>query len=115
MITEYYLAWGKVQGVMFRQTFIRACKKRNIQAGATNENIPDKNLVSFTVQGKENQLKEFILTLDNFIKNKKTLNSWGAIIEKLEKVNIGKDIEEHEVTTNNIDSFKWNPNVSMYI
>jgi hypothetical protein len=36
MASRYFIAIGKVQGVMFRQTIMRGAMKRGIKAGATN-------------------------------------------------------------------------------
>ena len=100
---------GKVQGVMFRQTFIRACQKRNIDGGATNCWKSDDVLI--TIEGSEKQLYEIIERL----KLNKPINSWNATpVEVIELENI-IPISEQEVTCHNVDHFNWTPGVEMYL
>ncbi len=101
---------GKVQGVMFRQTFIRHLIENKMEGGATNS-ANDSNEVNFTISGKKEIIDKVLLRL----KSLPELNSWGATVSQLvisEKI---IPIEFHEVTTSNVDSFKWSPNVKFYL
>ena len=109
-ITRYFMAYGIVQGVMFRQTLIRGSQKRGLAAGASNDPLqPDK--VSFTLQGPI----EAIDSIADFLKSGKPMNDWGARVEKLEELEKGFSIKSHQVNTENVDSFNWNPMVKMYL
>ena len=101
---------GTVQNVMFRQTFIRALQKKGLRGGATN-NTTDSNEVLFTMEGD----RQLILDLENKLKTKEKLNSWGALVEEFQELSEIIPIEEHQVTTENVDNFKWSPNVEMYL
>jgi acylphosphatase len=102
--------YGKVQGVMFRQTFIRGCLKRELRAGATN-NRERADKVTCTVEGDEKVIQELIEKLTNG----KPINSWGALVEDFEESVEPFPIEEHQVTTDNLDSFKWSRDVVFYL
>ncbi|MCO4794593.1 MAG: acylphosphatase [Bacteriovoracaceae bacterium] len=105
-----YIVKGKVQGVMFRQTLIRAALNRALEGGATNDPI-NKNLVRFTLRGDESAILEIITKLtsgDN-------LNSWGAKVDTLEELGEVLDINVHQVTTHNVDSFNWSGGVEFYL
>lgn len=39
----------------------------------------------------------------------------GAKIERLEEMPTGKAVEEHQVTTKNVNMFNWNSNITMYL
>ncbi len=101
---------GKVQGVMFRQTFIRGALKRSLKAGATN--LPDGS-VSFVLLGDEEAVQEIL----DFIKQGKVLNSWNALADNFEELNQSEGIpfEKHQVTTENVDTFNWSKGVEMYL
>ena len=43
------------------------------------------------------------------------LNSWGACVKKFDEVQQGKPLAQHQVSTANVDNFKWNPNVEFYL
>ena len=101
---------GTVQNVMFRQTIIRACKKRDIDAGATND-PDDKNKVDLTLFGTEEKMKELV----DRLKSGEKLNSWGAQVTSVEEVDSGLPPLSHKVNTENIDGFSWNPNCEFYI
>ena len=101
---------GKVQGVMFRQTFIRALQKRNLKGGATNH-PKDLHEVSFTLSGEE----EFIREILEKLKEGHPINSWGATVQTLEELPDVIPIENHEVTTENVDNFNWSSGVEMYL
>jgi acylphosphatase len=103
---------GNVQGVMFRQTVIRAMIKRGIVGGASNDR-KDKHLVRMTLIGDSAEIQQLV----SIIKVGTQLNDWGAQASNLIEVSAtqGIPIEQHQVTTNNVDSKKWNPNVTMFI
>ncbi|KAG9402035.1 hypothetical protein AC1031_007730 [Aphanomyces cochlioides] len=101
---------GNVQKVMFRQTLIRAMIKRGIVGGASN-NRQQKDLVDITFEGEEDAIGQLVQAL----KTTKPLNSWGAQVEKLEIRDSGISMEDHQVTTENVDNRSWNPNVVMYL
>jgi acylphosphatase len=82
---------GTVQQVMFRQTVIRAMISRNIVGGATN--LEQKDQVELTLEGDENHIKDLLQAL----KTTKPLNSWGAQVNTLTVLNLGKAINEHQV------------------
>ena len=103
-------AWGKVQNVMFRQTFIRALQTRGLRGGATNSE-KDNNEVTITMEGDSKMIEE----LENKLKTKEKLNSWGALVEKYQELPEVIPVDHHQVTTNNVDSFNWSPNVEMYL
>lgn len=50
-----------------------------------------------------------------FMRSGKELNSWKAKVDSLQEEQEGVSIAEHQVHTGNVDSFKWNPNVKMYL
>ncbi len=101
---------GKVQGVMFRQTFIRACHTRGLKAAASNLN---DGTVSCYVYGDTDMIDDIIVNL----LSGKEINSWGAYIDKVIPISDveGIPFERHQVTTSNVDSFNWNPDLDMYI
>ena len=109
--TCYFLARGSVQGVMFRQTLIRGARKRNLRAGATN--LDDGRSVAITLNGEHSKIELFAKD----IACTKELNSWGAKVEAWIKVDQkdGKDIFDHQVTTENVDTFAWDSSVEMFL
>jgi len=100
---------GKVQGVMFRQTLIRAAQKRGLSGGAAN--LVNSKSVQFYLSGEEELINEII----SFLKSGKELNDWGACIEDLVELEEKVVAENYEVTTENVDDFEWSPNVTMYL
>jgi acylphosphatase len=108
--TKYYEAKGTVQNVMFRQTFIRGAQKRSLKAGATNDSR-DMDRVIFILQGEEAQVNQYV----DFLKDKKVINSWGATIEKMTRIETEAPLSSFQVTTENVDQFNWNPDVEMYV
>jgi hypothetical protein len=51
------------------------------------------------------------------LRQSRPLNDWGAVAERIVDLE-GKDyvaIEQHEVTTENVDNFDWNPSCQMYL
>ena len=106
----FFLVEGRVQGVMFRQTFIRAAAQRGLAAGASN--LPDRR-VSCYLAGEEAEMEAVLAGL----RSHKPINSWGALITELTIVppKEGISLQNHQVTTENVDRFNWNPNVEMYL
>lgn len=108
-VAESFLVHGKVQGIMFRQTFVRALLTRGLLGGATNNRL-NQNEVSCSVEGEEEVLKELknkLLTLDS-------LNSWGAKVEEIIPCDY-IPYQKCEVTTENVESKKWTPGVEFYL
>jgi len=106
---RFFLARGNVQGVMFRQTLIRAAQKRRLRAGASN--LPGGSEVAITLEGDD----DAILGMIKATRELKPLNSWGAVIEELVEQPGGRKIQGHQVTTDNVDEFSWNPDVNMFL
>ena len=106
---RFFLAKGRVQGVMFRQTFIRAAQKRNLRAGASN--LSGGGEVSLTLEGEEGVVRELVEALQAV----DPLNSWGACVEQLMEEREGSPVEAHQVHTENVDKFNWNPNIEMFL
>lgn len=103
-------ATGRVQGVMFRQTFVRALKKRGLEGGATNTRH-DPNEVTFTAIGDGGAIDELFAEMAAG----EPLNSWGARVESLEPLDEVIPIERHQVTTTNVDDFHWSGGVDFYL
>lgn len=108
---------GKVQNVMFRQTVIRAMIKRGLEGGASNDKS-DKQLVRLTVRGENETIEELV----ELLRNGTTLNDWGAHATEVSEIVDAKTAAEgkewektHQVTTANVDTKNWNPNVTMFI
>ncbi|MBT3584662.1 MAG: hypothetical protein HN509_07130 [Halobacteriovoraceae bacterium] len=102
--------YGKVQGVMFRQTFIRACLVRQLAGGVTND-PSQEDRVTFTLLGED----ELVLEIIERLSKPEILNSWQASVEKLEILEQPIPIVQHEVTTDNVDDFEWSPGVEFYL
>jgi len=102
--------FGKVQGVMFRQTFIRALLKRNLKGGATNDKSNAKR-VSFSLEGP----KELVDEVTSTLASGKVLNSWGAQVDIMNRDEKYTNFKEHEVTTENVDNYKWTQGVEFYL
>lgn len=100
---------GRVQNVMFRQTLIRAMQKRSLAGGASNDKR-DKTLVRVTVRGPPATVEALV----EILRSGQVLNDWGAKVTTPQEVQ-GWRIEQHQVTTANVDLRNWNPNVTMYI
>jgi len=111
MKTCYFLARGSVQGVMFRQTLIRGARKQNLRAGATN--LDDGRSVAITLIGEASKIESFARNITSM----KELNSWGAKVESWITIDQkdGKDISDHQVTTENVDTFAWDTSVKMFL
>ena len=109
-VTKYYEARGKVQNVMFRQTFIRGAQKRDLAAGATNDSV-FSDRVFFILYGEESEISEYVEKL----KEVKVINSWNATVEEITELSEGGELKSFQVTTENVDQFNWNSDVEMYI
>jgi len=109
-----FRAFGKVQRVMFRQTIVQAIIKNGLQGGASNRK-DDRNAVDFTLVGDSDVIDNLVHRLGSG----KEINDWGARVDKLVSIDdeIGKDFDwrSHKVTTDNVHTFNWNPNVKMYL
>jgi len=112
--TRFFTVHGKVQQVMFRQTFIRGCIKRGLDGGASNDE-QDNTLVKLTMHGDNGKIEEIV----SFFESGKALNSWNAHVTRYKELKQGETnalpIEKHQVTTKNVDDFKWKKNVEMYL
>jgi hypothetical protein len=82
---------------------------RSLQAGATNH--ADRTRVDLTLQGSSDVIEELVEKLQST----KPLNSWGAQVEKLEETKAGIALDAHQVTTLNVDRFRWSKGVEMYL
>ena len=104
-----FKVFGQVQGVMFRQTFIRGLIKRGLQGGATNQDDQDKT-VNITIEADSEEIIKRVIT---DLMEIKIINSWKATIEKILEIELIK-IEDHEVTTSNVDDHQWSSGVEFY-
>lgn len=90
--------FGKVQGVMFRKTFILGLINRKLAGGATNLKNEKRSVQITIVAIDESQIIKVI----NELLNLDALNSWHAKVEYILEIN-PIEISNHEVTTSNID------------
>ncbi len=104
-----FKVFGKVQNVMFRQTFIRGLQARNLRGGATNNKDSEKT-VSITIDASPDEIREVIHTLTEL----KVINSWNASVEKIDELASVIEISSHQVTTENVDEIKWSDGVEFY-
>ncbi len=95
---------------MFRQTFLRAAKKRKLKGGASND-AQDHARVHCSLIGDETAIDEMI----NKLRSGKPINSWNACVEELHLYDHFIELSEHQVSTENIDQFNWSPNVDFYL
>jgi len=107
---QSFCVFGKVQAVMFRRTFCLGAKKRDLSAGASNSST-DRNKVTCSVVGEEDSINRFLEELQVI----EELNSWGAKVEKIERLEDFLDLGSHEVTTDNVESKPWSTDVDFYI
>ena len=107
-VDRFYTAHGSVQGVMFRQTLMRGAQSRGLSAAATNE---DNGTVSFMLQGTPDAIDELIAVLEKG----QAINSWGARVTRLERIKSGRPFSAYQVTTQNVDDFRWNQDIEMYL
>lgn len=101
---------GKVQNVMFRQTFIRAAKNRKLKGGASND-AKNHQLVHCSLEGDDAIIDELIHQL----KTVQPLNSWGAAVQGLQFYDNFIEFSNHQVTTDNVSGFNWAPDVIFYL
>lgn len=107
----YFNVYGKVQKVMFRQTFIRGALKRGLVAAASNDKM-DVSRVSCYIKGD----KESCLDLLSSLESKMVLNSWGAKVERIEYLGKGQaNLEDYQVSTENVEEFSWTEGVEFYL
>ena len=106
----FFTFHGRVQYAMFRQTIMRGALKRNLEAGATNCK-DDKEKVIATFAGDRPKIDDLVSTLGSG----KVLNSWKAQVTSYEENPSGLDIDDHEVTTKNVDDINWPGSVEIYI
>eukprot|EP00929_Paragymnodinium_shiwhaense_P011043 TRINITY_DN116297_c0_g1_i1.p1 TRINITY_DN116297_c0_g1~~TRINITY_DN116297_c0_g1_i1.p1 ORF type:complete len:261 (-),score=20.76 TRINITY_DN116297_c0_g1_i1:105-863(-) len=107
---KYFVARGQVQNVMFRQTIIRAMLGRGIRGGATNCST-EADRVDFTLAGPPDAVEDLLGCLHTG----QPINNWGARVLTLRELPSGLELHQHQVTTDNVESFAWNPNVEMFI
>ncbi len=109
-IESNFTVTGLVQGVMFRQTFIRAAQKRNLRGAASN--MPNGS-VCCLLSGDSEEIEE----LQQKLRSGERLNSWKAAVDHLTIIPAAQAIpySQHQVTTDNVDSFNWSSDVDMYL
>lgn len=106
----YLVVKGKVQHVVFRQAVMRAAIKRNVVAGATNdESDPDR--VEISLQGPKDKVQEIV----DGLKSGKPLNSFGAHCTSVEILSNGKDPLEHETNTAKFDMTRRDGSCEFYL
>ena len=107
---SYFKVTGKVQRVMFRQTFIRACQSRGLKGGASNL---EDGTVSCFISGNTDMIDDIQAKL----LSGNDINSWGACVDSMIPMSDAEGIPlgKHQVTTINVDSFDWNPDIEMYL
>ena len=104
-----FKVYGSVQGVMFRQTFIRGLIKRGINGGASNIKDREKT-VNITIEAdNKKQISEVINTLLEL----KVINSWKAKVERIIEIE-SINLDDHEVTTQNVNEHSWSSGVDFY-
>lgn len=73
--------------------------------------VKNRDRVSVTFLGDGGRIGEIV----DFMRSGKELNNWGAAVTEVIELETGKRIEDHTVTTENVDSFDWSPNVTFYL
>lgn len=101
---------GNVQGVMFRQTFIRGSLKRKIKGGVTNDS-KDHHLVHCSLAGEKLAINEML----NKLRERKPINSWNAQVDELHLYDHFIEFSDHQVNTDNIDDYNWSSDVDFYL
>ena len=109
-VAVHFQVSGQVQGVMFRQTFIRAAQRRDLEGAASN--LPDGRVACF-LSGAREKIDE----ITSGLRTGEPINSWNARVETLVflEEREGIPFHEHQVTTANVDTFSWSPGVEMYL
>ena len=137
--------WGRVQGVMFRQTLMRGAQRRGLQAAASND-ADDRSAVTLTLAGDPQRVRELVSSLCSgrlqFCEKGEgetcvcavllsfllpffrphpcfffagAINSWGARVARAVRLDAVVPLAAHQVTTANVDSFHWRSGVEMYL
>ena len=75
------------------------------------KNPENKGKVLCMLKGEENLVEDYI----NFLEQKKVINSWHATVDKIIQSKEEQSLEDYEVTTQNVDHFKWSSDVDMYV
>ena len=109
-IEKLHKVFGKVQGIMFRQTLMRSCLRRKIDAAATNDSS-NRDRVTFSVIALEEEIECLCKDLLRLEK----LNSWGASVSSLKELGQFIEFSEHQVSTKNVDEFKWTAGVEFFL
>lgn len=108
----HFDVYGKVQGVMFRQTLMRGAIKRDLYAAASNDR-DDRNHVFCFLKGDSQLCQEMMKKLASGMK----LNNWGAQVETLSVATDAseRDPDVYEVNTENVDDINWSEGVEFYL
>ncbi|KAJ3449821.1 acylphosphatase [Anaeramoeba flamelloides] len=91
-VTKHYRVSGTVQNVFFRKTLVTTASNLGLKAGASNLLNGE---VEFVLIGSPEIIKELVKKLQNT----KSLNNYGASVEKLWEVQEGREFENHHQTT----------------
>lgn len=105
----YGIAFGKVQGVLFRRTLMIAAHKRGIMAGVSNDRVLD-NKVIFTLWGPTNAVDELV----SILKSEKPLNSLGAQCQNVIEETTGELPLSHEYNTEDKQCLEEKEGVEFY-
>lgn len=104
-----FLVRGKVQGVMFRKTFVNGAMKRNLEAGATNS-LLRRDEVHCTLLGESAQIKE----IKEALMGPEKLNSWGARVEEIVEIEF-LPLSHHEVTSTDFQECQLPTGISFFL
>lgn len=110
---KYFAVYGVVQGVHFRQTFVRKAIELNLIAAAKNDR-EDFDKVFCYLEGP-------IKIIENYLKslvNADQINSQGASIRKVEYINDDGPIPElsfFDIHSENINNYSWDPTVQILL
>ena len=92
-----FIVVGQVQGVMYRKSFCMCAKSRGLLAGATN--LEDRTRVHCSLEGYEEDIENFLLELTSA----KSINSWGAKVDFIERLSEYKDLSDHDYDNCELD------------
>jgi acylphosphatase len=101
---------GNVQGVMFRQTFIRAAEKRALRGGVSND-AKNNMCVHCSLIGDEEAIDQLITKL----RTGRPINSWNAYVQELYLHEHFIELSKHQITTDNVNQFNWSPDIEFYL
>lgn len=107
---QSFCVFGKVQSVMFRKTFVRGASQRGFLAGATNDKS-DRDRVTCSIVGERDEVCRFLEELQAI----GHLNSWGAKVENIQMMEDFVKLNNHEVTTDNLEGRSWNSDIEFYL